>query len=103
MHGMWRGTYFAVVVEVGVEADAVSPCGLQVDQGGGVGIVLREINVKLKAAVGIGSISWTCDQNLQTAEAAPRRLSARFTHTHTHETPHTLPTRGEGPVSMATL
>lgn len=52
----WRrkhGAHLAVVVKVGVKADAVAACGLQVDQGRGIGVVLREIHVKLKTAVGV--------------------------------------------------
>lgn len=57
--------YFAVVVEVGIEANAVSTCGLQIDERRRVGVVLGEVHVELKAAVGIRSVGWACDQNLE--------------------------------------
>lgn len=59
-------THFAIIVEVRVKANTVSPCGLQVDQRRGVWIVLGEIHIKLKAAVGVRGVCWACDENLQT-------------------------------------
>lgn len=56
--------YFAVIVEVGIEAHAVSACSLQVDQRGRVGVVLGKVHVELKAAVGVRSVGRTRDQNL---------------------------------------
>lgn len=58
-------TYLAIVVEVGVEAHAVSTGGLQVDQRGGVGVVLGEVDVKLKAAVGVWSVRRARDEDLE--------------------------------------
>lgn len=75
-----KHTHLAIVVEVGVKADAVSPRGLQVDQRWWIRIVLRKINIKLKTAVGIRSVSWTCYKNLQTREIS----WDGSTHTHTH-------------------
>lgn len=57
-------TYFAVVVEVGIEAHAVSACGLQVDQRGRVGVVLGKVHVELKAAVGVRGVRRARDQDL---------------------------------------
>lgn len=57
-------THFAVVVEVGVEAHTVAPRGFQVDQRGGVGVVLGEVHVKLKAAVCIWGVCRTGNQDL---------------------------------------
>ena len=48
--------YLAIIVEVGVEPDPAMACGLEVDQHGGLGIVLREEHIKLEAAVGIGCV-----------------------------------------------
>ncbi len=58
--------HFAIIVEVRVKANTVSTSGLQVDQGRRVGIVLWKIHIKLKAAVGIWGVCWTCDENLKT-------------------------------------
>lgn len=58
-------THFAIIVEVRVKAHTVPPGGLQVDQRGGVGVVLGEIHIKLKAAVGVGCVGWACDENLK--------------------------------------
>lgn len=58
-------THFAIIVEVRVKADTVTPSGLQVHQRRRVGIVLGEIHIELKAAVGVRGIAWTCDQNLE--------------------------------------
>jgi len=57
-------THFSIVVEVRVKAHAVSTGGLQVDQRGGVWIVLGKVHIKLKAAVGIWGVGWTGDENL---------------------------------------
>ena len=45
--------YLAIIVEVWVEPDCTVSCGLQVDQWGRVGVILWEVDVKLKAAIGI--------------------------------------------------
>ena len=68
-------TYFAIIVEVGVKAHAVPPCGLQIDQWGGVGVVLGKIHVKLEAAVGVRSVGRACDENLSTRGERPQHKS----------------------------
>lgn len=59
-------THFAVVVEVGVEAYAVSSGCLQVDQRRRVGVVLGKVHVELEAAVGVRRVGRTGDENLRT-------------------------------------
>lgn len=54
----------AIVVEVGVEADSAMARGLEVDQHGGLGVVLGEEHVKLEAAIGIGRVRGSSDQHL---------------------------------------
>lgn len=44
---------------------------------------MREIHVELKAAVGVGGVSRTCDENLST-EGRFSWLNTLHTHTYTH-------------------
>lgn len=74
-------TYFAVVVEVGIEAHAVSACGLQVDQRGRVGVVLGKVHVKLKAAVGVRSVRRARDQDLVERTQGEASLHLKKKHT----------------------
>ena len=58
--------YLSIIVEVGVEAHCVVAGGFQVDVGGGVGVVLREVHVKLKRSVGVRGVGRSGDQHLST-------------------------------------
>ena len=56
--------YLSIIVEVRVEAHCVVASGFQIDVGGRVGVVLREVHIKLKCSVGIWRVRGSCDQDL---------------------------------------
>ena len=59
------GVYLSIIVEVRVEAHCVVASGFQVDVGGRVGVVLGEVDIKLKRSIGIGRVGGSCDQDLK--------------------------------------
>ena len=58
----------AVVVEVGVEAHRAVAGRLQVDERRRVGVVLREVDVELEAAVSVRRVRRASDQHLSRAQ-----------------------------------
>ena len=69
-----KSTHLPIIVQVGVEAYSAMTCGLQVDQHGGLGIVVREKHIKLKTAISIRSVRWSSDKNLHKTGASKVKL-----------------------------
>ena len=62
------GSYLSIVVEVGIEANAVMSSRFKVDVHGRIWIVLRKVHIKLKASIGVWSVGWTRYKDLKHSE-----------------------------------
>ena len=48
--------YLAIVIQVGIEPDCMIARRLQVDKRWGVWIILREVDIKLEASIGVRGV-----------------------------------------------
>jgi hypothetical protein len=67
-------SHLAIIVEVWVEAYASMSSGLEIDQHGGLGVVLGEEHVKLKATISIRSIRRSSDKHLEERRGQRRKM-----------------------------